>query len=454
MKGSSRGDLRRAPWERRLGRRAFLGGAGALVALPIFESLVGERHALADDSFPMRTVFYYVPDGIVMSGWTPAATGSAWQLTPILQPLAMMKSKVLALSGLANAPARPDGPGDHAGGTSGFLTCAHAFKSETDISLGISIDQVIANAIGDQTRIASMQLGIEGGGSTGGCDSGYSCAYTRNISWAGDAQPLSKATNPQVVYNQIFEGADPAATVEEKEKRKLYRLSVLDYVNEDAKALQQRLTAPDRAKLEEYLNGIFELEQRIQKPAPTCEAPGEPVSDPAYEDHVRIMQDLMILAMQCDSTRVITFMNGNAGSNISFPFLGVSGAHHELSHHGGDPTNLASLQTIDTWEVTMLAEMLQKMDLIQEGTGTLLEHAQVFFSSEIEDGDAHRHSNLPVLLCGGAHDKYTTDRHVHYNPSNQGDGPPIANLFVSMAKAAGVDVASFGDSTGELPQLV
>lgn len=434
-------------------RRAFLGGAGAVIALPLMESLIGEE-AYADDNFPARSLFYYVPNGIHMDAWTPSETGAAWTLTPILQPLAMLKPQLLLLSGLSNAPAQPEGAGDHAGGTSGFLTCAHATKSESNISLGISIDQVIANAIGDETRIASMQLGIEGGGSTGGCDSGYSCAYTRNISWASDSQWLPKTTSPTVVFNQIFDGADAGATEEEKARRKMYRLSVLDYVREEATALQKKLGYVDRAKLDEYLTGVQELEARLNKPAPSCAIPGEPEENPALEDHVRIMSDLMILAMQCDSTRVLSFMLGNAGSNRSYGFLGVTGAHHELSHHGGDPAKHASLQTIDTWEISMLAYLLERMDAVVEGTGTLLQHSQVFFSSEIEDGNAHRHRNLPVLLAGGCHDFYGLDRHVHYHPSGQGDGPPIANLYIQMAAAMGVDVATFGEnSTGPLDQL-
>ncbi|MCA9623985.1 MAG: DUF1552 domain-containing protein [Myxococcales bacterium] len=438
---------------RDLSRRAFLGGAGALLTIPVFESLVGEKAAHADDSFPARMLAYYVPNGIVMDNWTPAQTGSGYTITPILSPLEALQDKVLILSGLSNSPAKPDGPGDHAGGTSGFLTAAHANKSETDISLGISMDQVIANAIGDQTRIASMQIGIDGGGSTGGCDSGYSCAYTRNISWASATQPLPKTTSPLVVFNQIFEGADPTDSAAEQAKRKLYRLSVLDYVREEANKLSAKLDYKDRAKLDEYLSGIRDLEDRINKPAPTCDAIPEPTDGPAFLEHVDIMQDLMVLAMRCDTTRVISFMLANAGSNRTYGFIGVDGAHHGLSHHGGDPQNLADLTIIDTWEVSKYAELLTKMDAVVEGTGTLLEHSQVFFSSEIEDGNAHRHRNLPVILGGSCHGYYATGRHIEYEADKSKDGPPIANLFLSMMEAMGVDEASFGNSTGKLGQL-
>jgi len=438
----------------RISRRAFLGGAGAVLTLPVLESMFGEKVAQADDAFPARTLMYYVPCGIHMAGFTPAETGAGYSLTPILTPLANVREKLNIISGLSNQPAESDGAGDHASGTSGFLTCAHANKSETEIQLGISMDQVIANAIGDQTRIPSMQIGIDGGGNTGGCDSGYSCAYTRNISWASAEQPLSKATSPRVVFNQIFEGADPEATEAEKARRKAYRLSVLDYVNDEAVSLQSKLGADDRAKLDEYLTGVRELEQRINKPAPTCEPIAEPGDDLGYVEKVDMMIELMVLAFRCDATRVISFMMANAGSNRTFSFLGVNSGHHQLSHHGGNAGNHANLQTINTFEVQKFAELLEKMDAVTEGTGTLLDHSQLFFSSEIEDGDAHRHHNLPVILAGGCHGAYTTGRHVAYTPATK-DGEPMANLFIKMIQAGGApDVTTFGDDgTGPLDGL-
>ncbi|MDH3624590.1 MAG: DUF1552 domain-containing protein [Myxococcales bacterium] len=433
-------------------RRLLLGGAGAVVGLPLFESLIGDA-AYADDSFPARLICYYVPNGMHMAAWTPSQTGSNYQLSPILQPLAPVQDQILVLGGLSNTPAQPDGPGDHAGGTSGFLTSAHANKSETQIQLGISMDQVIANQIGDATRIRSMQIGTDGGGNSGGCDSGYSCAYTRNISWASDTQPLSKTTNPGVVFNQIFDGTDPTASIEEQERRKLYKTSVLDYVQEQTQALEQKLGYYDRVKLDEYTTGVFELEQRLEKAGLVCGASEEPSDTGDIVEKVRIMNDLMVLALQCDATRVITFMLGNAGSNRSYAFLGANDGHHNYSHHQGNPANHAALQAIDTWEVEQLSYLLQRMNEVPEGTGTLLQHSQVFFSSEIEDGDAHRHRNLPVILAGSCHGAYNTGRHIDYEPNKSTNGPPIANLFLSMMAAMGVNQGSFGNSTGSLGQL-
>ena len=439
--------------KRRFSRRIMLGGTGALVTLPLLETFIGDG-AYADDSFPARTVCVYVPNGMHMAAWTPSQTGSNYTLSPILSPLAPVKDQILVLGGLSNTPARPDGPGDHAGGTSGFLTAAHANKSETNIRLGISMDQVIANEVGSATRIASMQIGIDGGGSTGGCDSGYSCAYTRNISWASETQPLPKTTSPRVVFNQIFEGTDPNATQQEQERRKLYRTSVLDYVFEQTQSLRPKLSTVDKQKLDQYETGIFELEQRLEKADLTCGATDEPSDSLGAIEKIPVMHDMIVLALQCDATRVVTFMMANAGSNRSYGFLGHPDGHHNYSHHQDRSENFQALQAIDTWEMEQFSSLLQKMAAVEEGTGNLLQHSQVFFSSEIEDGDAHRHRNLPIILAGSCHDAYNTGRHIDYEPNKSQNGPPIANLFLSMMAAMGVNRSSFGDnSTGLLGQL-
>ncbi|NNE20635.1 MAG: DUF1552 domain-containing protein, partial [Myxococcales bacterium] len=242
--------------------------------------------------------------------------------------------------------------------------------------------------------------------------------------------------------------------IEEQARRKIYRTSVLDYVREQSQALENKLGYADRTKLDQFSTGIFELEQRLSKPSLVCGATEDPSNTGDIVEKVRIMNDLMVLALQCDATRVITFMLGNAGSNRGYPFLGASGGHHEYSHHQNDPGNFDALQKIDTWEVEQLSYLLQRMNEVPEGTGTLLEHSQVFFSSEIEDGNAHRHRNLPIILAGGCHGAYTTGRHIDYEPNKSVNGPPIANLFLTMMAAMGVDQSSFGDnSTGPLGQL-
>ncbi len=434
----------------RIQRRAFLGGAGTLMALPFLESLFGKGAKAADD-YPRRLLAWYVPCGINMAGWTPSQEGSNYTLPPILASLANVKSKLLVLSGLANYPAIPDEIGDHASGTGSFLTCRHVFKTEgPDIQNGISMDQVAAGTLGTDTQFASLQLGTDGGGSVGDCDSGYSCAYARNISWASETQPLPKTVNPQVVFDLMFQGLDPAASEEEKARRKLYKKSVLDYVLADAKTLQGKLGTSDKKKVDEYMAGVSDLEKRIALGQDgSCEPIPRP--DPAldYPSLVNVMNDLMVLALQCDMTRVVSFMMGNAGSNQTYEFIGVAGAHHELSHHQGAQANLDALQAIDTWEVAQFASLLEKMDAVVEGDGTLLDHSLVFFSSEIEDGNSHAHTNLPVLLAGNAGNAWTSGRHIVLPGS-----PPLANLYTSMLQALGVDNTSFGDEgTGPLAGL-
>jgi hypothetical protein len=436
----------------RVSRRAFLGGAGAIVALPWLESVSRVAGGVAHAAHPLgahpRVLFYYIPNGIHMPAWTPNMVGSGYDLPAILAPLADIQSEVSVISGLDNTPGQPDGPGDHAGGTSAFLTCAHAKKTEgKDIYLGISADQVVANAIGDETAFPSIELGLEGGGNIGGCDSGYSCAYSRNISWAGPSQPLPKTVNPQLVFDRLFGGFDALATEEEKARRKLYRTSVLDYVLADAQSLEVKLGTSDRQKLEQYMDAVRDLEKRIAAGDDelSCD-PGERPEGP-FDVVARLeaMTDLMVLAFQCDRTRVLSFMMGNAGSNRSYDFLGVSGAHHEISHHQNLEENFTKLTVINTWEVAQFASLLMKMAAVQEGEGTLLDNSLVFFSSEVADGNSHAHTNMPVLLAGRGGGVHSPGRHIDVPGSR-----PTADLFLSMMHAAGVDAPDFANSTGPL----
>jgi hypothetical protein len=429
-----------------ISRRTFLRGAGAAMALPMLEAM-GANRALAQNATPPRRFFsFYVPNGIHMPGFTPTTTGADYALTPILQPLAAHKSEILVLSGLDNyaATAQGDGPGDHARGTGCFMTCAHPVKTEgADISIGISADQVIAQAIGDQTRFSSLELGCDGGASTGGCDSGYSCAYSRNISWAGPSTPLPKETNPRALFDRMFAGFDPTQTAEQIARRKLYRQSVIDFVKADADSLMTRLGQTDQHKMDEYLTGIRELEQRLDEvdTGTQCTPIDRPTGVPAdFRDHVTLMLDLVVLAMQCDLTRVSSFMLGNGGSGRVYGFLGISDGHHQISHHQGDAGLQSQLQTIGIWEVEQLAYLLGKMKAIDEGGSTLLDNSMVFFSSEIEDGNSHSHYNLPVILAGGGGGAINSGRHLDF-----GGDSPIANLFLSIINNMGVSATSFGD---------
>jgi hypothetical protein len=435
----------------KLNRRQFaLGGAGALIALPFLRSLAPRRARAAEPGRPVRLFAFYVPCGIHMAGWTPSSAGEGFPLSPILEPLANVREHVMVLTGLNNDPANPDGPGDHAAGTGSFITAAHCYKTEgADIQNGISLDQVAAGVLKEQTKFGSLELGIDGGSSAGGCDSGYSCAYARNISWSSPSTPVAKTTSPQVVFDRLFAGYDAQATLEEQERRRRYKQSVLDYGMQGAGALRAKLGRTDQEKLDEYMTAVRELELRLQDPAMVCEPGPRPDDGGDVRAKITAMLDLCILAFRCDLTRVISFMLANAGSGRAHNFLGIPEGHHELSHHMGDESKQAKLQTIDTWEVSQLAYLLEGLKGLDNGDGTtVLDDLALFFSSEIEDGNSHAHSNMPVLLCGGGGGAFTSGRHLVY-----ANRPPVANLFVSMLDAVGVPVPSFGDSTGPLEGL-
>ena len=434
--------------KRHLGRRAFLGGSAVAVSLPWLESLAPTRmrSALAEPATdPRRLITFYVPNGIFMPAFTPAATGPNYPISPILAPLNeiqyQLTPNVLVLSGLDNVPSQPEGAGAHAAGTGGFLTCHHVKKSESDIENAESMDQVYARSLGDATPIASLQLGTEGGAGVGNCDSGYSCAYTRNISWADAHTPLPKLTSPQLAFDLIFGGADPQATAEQIALRRHYRQSVLDYVRDDARALEMTLGGADQIRLEQYLDGIRSLERRIDVESmdPACETANFSGTYADVQGHVRSMLDLIVLALTCDATRVVSFMLGNGGSGRVYDFLGLNAGHHDLSHHAGDPNLQAQLQIIDTWELAQFAYLLDRLRSVPEGQSNLLENSLVLFASEMEDGNSHAQTNLPVLLAGSAGGRIISGQHL-----NVDDGR-MSQLLLAMLRALDVDLPSFGD---------
>lgn len=430
-----------------LSRRMVLKGVGAVLALPVLEQMWPSMARGQTPPRPRRFLAWYVPCGIYMQQFTPQEVGSQYVLTPILQPLAPHLSDYLVLTGLANRPAQPDGPGDHASGTGAFLTAAHPYKTQgADISNGISIDQVIANQIGQYTRFPSLQLGTRGGGSVGDCDSGYSCAYANNISWSGPSTPLPKEVNPQSLFDRLV--GDAQQSEAQAAKRRLYQQSVLDIVRNDTDRLQAKLGRTDRRKMDEYLTSVREIERRVQSQTPACAVGSRPGAPVDIRDRTTLMLDLIVLAFQCDLTRVITFMLENAGSNYTFNFLGLSGGHHSYSHHGTDQANYDALQAIDTWEMEQLAYLLGRMKSVQEPGGSLLDNSVVLLSSEISDGDRHNHNNMPVIVAGRGGGAIAAGRHVRYDTE-----VPLANLYVSIAAACGADASGFGNSTGPCPGL-
>jgi hypothetical protein len=440
----------------RLSRRMFLGGGAAVaIGLPFLESLVPRGARAQAMTGPKRMLFYYVPCGIngnTRGDFWPTTTGTSYALTNMLMPLAPLKGDFTFVTGLENPLAKPDGPGDHASGTGAFITCQHPFKSDTTVMLAPSADQIAAAQIGKATRLPSLQLGMDGGATAGTCDSGYSCAYARSVSWSGPQTPLPKLTSASQVFDQIFAGFDPTATAAQKAKRTAYQKSVLDAAIGDATSLQTKLGKTDKAKLDEYLTGIREVERELQTATSTasCTMPAtKPAASTDFPTQVKTMTDLMVLAMQCDATRIISFMLGNAGSDRVYGNLGLTKGHHTMSHHMMLPENLGPLQQIGTWEVTQLAYLLTKMKSITEGAQTMLYNSSVFWSSEISDGDRHNHDDMPVIFAGNGGGAFTPGKHVLYAPASH---TKVSNLLTGMLASVGVN-AKVGDATGTLPEL-
>jgi len=397
-------------------------------------------------------VFWFVANGIHMPAWRPDTEGPGYDLKRVLEPLAPIQDKVSVLTGLANMTGRVPRPGDHARGTASFLTCATPeFTSDASSYVGQSVDQLAAEGAGDDTLFPSLQLGLEGGVSSGTCDSGYPCAYQRNISWADATTPLPKIHDPRTAFERLFGGladADPEAAA----RRRALRLSILDAVREDAGALQRNLGRSDAAKLDQYLTGVREVEQRIQAlEDQACDAPEAPARGLDVPARAEAMSRLIVAALQCDMTRVVShmFANGASGRNHSW-IEGASGNHHGISHHQNNPAQHEKLVRINRWEVEVFVRFLQQLDAVEEADGqSLLDHCAVLFGSEISDGNRHNHDDMPLLLAGSAGGRLRTGEHRVY--SNR---EPVANLYLVLLEAFGVAPPDFGDSTRRLPGIV
>jgi hypothetical protein len=443
-------------------RRTVLRGLGVSLALPWMESLslgatrTADPLAAAANTPPRRMAFIFVPNGVHVPDWVPEQEGFGYKLPYILEPLAAVRDDMMVLSGLTHDKGRAngDGPGDHARSASVFLTGAQPRKTDgSNIRSGISVDQYAAQALGSATRFPSLELGCEAGRSAGNCDSGYSCAYSSNISWAGEATPVGKEVNPRLVFERLFSNGRSESESLRAERTALRR-SVLDYVSSDARRLQDKLGRNDNRKLEEYLSGVREIERRIEHseletqqfdPAELEVPEGVPQD---YAAHIRLMCDMMVLAFQTDSTRVATMMFANAGSNRNYRHIEIPDGHHDLSHHAGDPKKHAKIRQINRFHVAQLSYFLQRLRSIPEGNGTLLDNCMILYGSGLSDGNRHNNENLPILLAGRGGGTLDTGRHVRFEHET-----PLCNLFMSMLDRFGSPAPFIGDSTGRLSGL-
>jgi len=442
-----------------ISRRTLLRGLGTAMALPALEAML-PMTALAQSGKKAarvnRMVFMFVPNGINMKMWTPTTEG-AFELTPTLAPLKKVKDSLTVLTGLTqhNAEALQDGAGDHARSSAAFLTGCHPRKTDgADIKNGISADQLAAMHVGNKTFFPSLEIGCERGGQSGNCDSGYSCAYSSNISWRGESSPVAKEIDPRLIFDRLFSNGNPGDTKESIERRRIYRHSILDSVVEDATRLKNRLGTHDQSKLDEYFTSVREIERRLEwaeksNAGAKLSADDRPTGVPTdFGEHIRLLGDMMILAFQADLTRICTFMIANDGSNRGYKEIGVPEGHHDCSHHGNNPEKLAKCRQINQFHTTQLAYILEKMQSIKELEGTLLDNTMLVYGAGISDGDRHNHDDLPVLLAGRGAGTIKSGHHKTYK-----NGTPMNNLFLSMLDRMGVPAENIGDSSGRLDML-
>lgn len=442
-----------------LGRRHFLRGVGAAVGLPALESLRPVVAAPVGNAkgAPLRMAYLYIPNGVNLEHWRPRGTGSKYSLGKSMKALEGLKDDLQIFSGFSHqhASAGKDGAGDHARSNATFLTGQRAKKtSGSDIHVGVSVDQIAAQSMKNETRLASLELTCDGVRKSGRCDSGYSCAYQFNLSWRSANQPNTPEANPRLVFERLFGAGSAKERTDNLARRRATQKSILDFIANDAKAMHRRLGRNDQQKLDEYLTGVREIERQIEK----TESFGNPidpgVSSPKgipgnYKDHMRLLMDMMVLAFQTDSTRISTFLLAHDGSNRSFKDIGVSEGHHNLSHHKKKRDNLEKIQKIDEFYLTQLAYFLDRMKKTEDVDGkSLLHNSMVVYGSGISDGDRHNHDDLPVILAGNGGGAFKPGRHV-----DLGEKVPLSNLYVRMLNEFGVKTKRFGDSTGELRKV-
>jgi uncharacterized protein DUF1552 len=433
-------------------RRTFLRGAGTALALPLLDAMVPAFASPAETALKTakRLSFFTVPNGIIMDKWTPTAMGTGYELTPILEPLAAFKDRMLILGGLANNEAHKlefEINGDHPRACSAYLTCTHPkMTSGADIRCGVSADQIAARELGKHTQLASLEMGLE---STliGACESAYSCVYYNTIVWSSPTTPLPTENRPRAIFERLVgDTTNPTERAARLEENR----SILDWVSEDLKRLMRSVGESDRFKLDQYADAIRSVERRIQvaeeqssKELPKMEKPiGIPEK---FSDYAKLMIDLQVLAFQGDMTRVSTFVFGHEMTGRAYPELGFGDPHHSLTHHQGDVAKIGKVLRINVFHATLFQYFLEKMQSAPDGEGSLLDHSLIHYGSPLSDGNMHLYKDLPVLLVAGGVAGIRGGRHIRYPQDT-----PMANLYLTLLEKVGVEIDKFGDSTGKL----
>ena len=434
-----------------LPRRTFLKGIGATVSLPLLDAMVPAATALEKTpAKPVRRLGYvFMPMGCDITRWTPPGGEKLEKLSPILSSLEPVKQDVTIVSNLELANAYP---GSHATSNSAFLSAAKAKVTEsTDYYLGTTADQIAARHIGQSTQLPSLEMAMDLLKLVGQCDNGYACVYQNNLSWSSPTTPLPAEAHPRIVFESLF---GEGGTAKERRAALRRRASLLNSISEEITRLQRDLGPADRAKLEEYLTAVREVERRIQT-AESGDAKNQlpdldrPLGVPAsYADHARLMFDLQVLALQGDVTRVTTFQLARETSNRTYPEIGVPDPHHPLSHHGNNAEKVALMAKINSFHVSLFAEFILKLKKTTDGNGSLLDHSLYLYGSGMGNPNVHDHTNLPTIVAGGAAGKMRGGRHIQYDKPT-----PLANLHLSLLNKVGVPMESFADSTGTVDEL-
>lgn len=434
-----------------LPRRTVLRGLGATVALPLLDAMVPALTATKlTPARPVRRLGYvFIPMGSVTPQWTPPGDHDLNELSPILRPLAPHKDDLTVLTNMELQNAYP---GTHATSNSAYLSCAKAKLTESsDYYLGTTVDQIAARQIGQETQVPSLELGMDILETVGQCDDGFACVYQNNLSWSSPTTPLPYEAHPRKVFDRLFGEGTP----EQQSRLLTKKASLLDRVKSDVTQLRKELGVEDRTKVDQYLDSVREVERRVQlaeagldrTESPDMERPvGVPA---AYADHVRLMFDLQVLALQADLTRVITFQLAREGSTRSYHEIGVDEPHHPLTHHGGNPEMVAKVAKINEYHVSLFAYLLKRLKATADGEGSLLDHSVYMYGSGMGDPNKHDHINLPILVAGGCAGRLQGGRHIRYE-----DRTPLANLHLTLLAKAGVRLDSFADSNGRVEELL
>jgi hypothetical protein len=433
-----------------LPRRTVLRGMGAMLALPLFDSMVPALSAWQKTAAKPVNRFgvYYVPNGMIMKNYLPTAVGANYEITPTLSPLAPYRDDILVVSGLNSLPTRERPGGAHAKASTRFLTNVSPPTSETWLDVGISMDQILANEYGKHTQLPSLELSMESGETSGACDTGYACPYTSTIVWKSANTPLPTQNNPRVVFERLFGDAgttDPKVRVARMRQQK----SILDSVTDEVAHMQGALPASDRVKLTEYLSAIRDVEQRIQMAEaqagdelPLVEHPAGIPAD--WEAHMKLMLDLQVLAYQCDLTRVITFMVGREHSGMTYPQIGVPDSHHPISHYAGELEKIEKVAKINAYHMKMFAYYVERLKATPDGDGTLLDHMTMMYGAGIADSNSHDPYDIPIVMAGKGTGFLKGGRHIRFRDV------PLANLHLTLMDQFGVTMDKFGDSTGRV----